>query len=115
MSTRLFRIQEWEQLAQEADFQPSKMAPLCGVSLRQLERFFKEHRHTTPSYWLRQLQCRLGKQLIAEGFSTKATAAELKFGSDSHFCREFKKMFMASPQAFSPTFIARHKNVVIGQ
>ena len=85
------------------------MASLCCVSLRQLERFCKQYLHTTPSDWLRQLQCRLAKQLISEGFSSKATAAELKFSNESHFCREFKKIFSTSPQTFSPTFKEQHK------
>jgi len=104
MSARLLRIQEWEQLARAASFQPARMASLCFVSQRQLQRFFEYHSHATPSHWLRQLQCRLARQLIAEGYSNKAAACELKFSNDSHFCREFKKAFGVTPQTFAPTF-----------
>ena len=102
MSASLLTIEEWEQVAREADFNPAKMASLCSISERQLQRLFRQHLHCTPSRWLRHLQCRLAKQLISGGYSNKAAAAELKFGSESHFCREFKKVFGTSPQTFAP-------------
>jgi len=103
VSTGLLTIEEWEQVAREADFNPAKMATLCSISERQLQRLFRQHLHLTPSRWLRNLQCRLAKRLIAQGYSNKAAAAELKFSSESHFCREFKKVFGTSPQTFAPT------------
>jgi AraC-like DNA-binding protein len=78
------------------------MAALCSISERQLERVFKRYLNCTPSQWLRELQCRLAKDLIAQGYSSKAAAAEVKFATDAHFCREFKKVFGTSPQSFAP-------------
>jgi AraC-like DNA-binding protein len=96
--------QKWEQLAREADFNSAKMASLCAISGRQLQRIFRRNFDCTPSHWLRDLQCRLAKELIAQGYSNKAAAAELKFASQSHFCREFKRVFGASPQTFAPAY-----------
>jgi len=106
VSDSLLTIEEWEQVAKEAEFNPAKMATLCSISERQLQRLFRQHLHCTPSRWLRDLQCRMAKQLIAQGYSNKAAAAELKFASESHFCREFKKVFGTSPQTFAPA----HRN-----
>ena len=111
MSTRLVRIANWEEVAREAGYQPSKMAALCFVSDRQLQRFFQSQFQTTPGRWLRQLKCKTAKELISRGFSTKAVSAELKFGNESHFCREFKKVFAVPPQTFSPTFAAKSQDV----
>jgi transcriptional regulator GlxA family with amidase domain len=99
---RLSRIQTWEQVAREARFDPGNMASLCGVSPRQMQRYFKEHFQKTPSHWLREFQCQTAKQLISQGYSSKATAFETGFSSESHFCREFRKIFGATPQSFSP-------------
>jgi AraC-like DNA-binding protein len=98
----LLTIEQWEQVAREADFNSAKMASLCSISERQLQRLFRQHLHCTPSRWLRELQCRLAKDLITQGYSNKAAANELKFANESHFCREFKKVFGTSPQSFAP-------------
>jgi AraC-like DNA-binding protein len=98
----LLTIEQWEQVAREADFNSAKMASLCSISERQLQRLFRQHLHCTPSHWLRELQCRLAKDLIGQGYSNKAAANELKFANESHFCREFKKVFGTSPQSFAP-------------
>lgn len=101
MEGRLLTIKEWEEVARKADYSPGKMAVLCSMSERQMQRLFQQHVKCTPSRWLRQLQCRLAKQLISQGYSNKAVAAELKFSSQSHFCREFKKVFGSSPKNFA--------------
>src|SRR5713101_542611 len=102
MSGRLLRIEKWEALARQADFQPVKMAALCSVSLRQLERFFALRFGQTPGEWSRELKCRQALKLITEGYSNKAVAAELKFGDDSHLCHQFQRIYGASPQSFLP-------------
>jgi transcriptional regulator GlxA family with amidase domain len=104
MYRRLAKISDWEELAKQANFQPAVMAALCPVSLRQMERFFVERFNQTPVRWVRQLRCRLARQLIAEGWSSKAVIAELGFASGSHLAREFRKFYGDSPQAFAPCF-----------
>ena len=109
MNGSLLTIEQWEQVAREADFNSAKMASLCSISERQLQRLFRQHLHCTPSHWLRELQCRLAKDLIAQGYSNKAAANELKFANESHFCREFKKIFGTSPQSFAPAHVTEVK------
>src|SRR6266852_4179411 len=81
--------EEWERLARQADFNLAKMVSLSGLSARHLQRIFKKHFHCTPTRWLRELRCRQAKRLILKGYSSKAAAAELKYATDAHFCREF--------------------------
>jgi len=102
MGGRLSRIEKWETLARQADFQPVKMAALCSISLRQLERFFALRFGQTPREWSRELKCRQALKLITEGYSNKAVVAELRFAGDSHLCHEFKRLYGASPQSFLP-------------
>jgi AraC-like DNA-binding protein len=96
---------DWETIAKKATYKPAKMALLCDMSERQLQRIFKKSFGCTPRVWLRNLQCRTAKDLIAQGYSTKAAAAELSFATEAHFCREFKKLFGASPQSFGPNHL----------
>jgi len=109
INSRLARIQNWEQLALEAQFRPAIMAALCPVSLRQLERFFLHHFKQTPSRWTRELRCRLACQIIARGWSSKAVAQELYFANESHLCHEFKKFLGVTPQAYSPLYGLKSK------
>ena len=101
MSGRLLRVEKWEVLARQADYQPVKMAALCSISLRQLERFFALRFGQTPGEWSRELKCRQALKLITEGYSNKAVVAELRFAGASHFCHEFKRVYGTSPQSFS--------------
>jgi AraC-like DNA-binding protein len=101
---RLHQIPDWEKLAREARYQPAKMAAICPISLRQMQRFFARQFDKTPSEWVRELRCRLARQLISEGWSSKAVAAELGFANDSHFCHEFKLIYDVPPQSFAPLY-----------
>jgi len=93
---------EWEELAEKADFNLAKMAARSGLSIRHLQRIFLRDFHCTPKQWLRELRCRRARRLILKGYSSKAAAAELKYATAAHFCREFKKVFGVSPQSFAP-------------
>ena len=104
MGRRLLRIEDWELLAAQADYRPAKMASLCHISLRQLERFFGQVFGMTPTRWNCELKCRIAAQLIAKGYSNKAVTVELKFSNPSHLCHAFKTVYGASPQTFAQTF-----------
>ena len=102
MNTKFAAVSDWKRLAQEAEFDPSRMASLCGISDRHLQRLFRKHVGYSPAKWLRKVQCQMAKELIEQGYSSKAAAAELRFSTGAHFCREFKRVFGASPQTFAP-------------
>jgi transcriptional regulator GlxA family with amidase domain len=52
MNTRLNHIQNWPELAQQADWSASVLAKKCGVSVRTLERYFLKTMCKTPKNWL---------------------------------------------------------------
>lgn len=104
---RLMRIGDWEGLARAANFDAQDMAGLCPISLRHLERFFANIFDQTPRNWLRHLRCRIALELISQGWSNKAVAAELHFADPSHFCHTFKRVYGKSPQSFGPVFGAK--------
>lgn len=94
------QLQDWERLATKACFQPDAIAALCGISLRQLERYFKATFKKTPIEWSREVRLSLAAQLISEGWSTKAVAEKLNFWDAAHLCHEFKRAHGATPQRF---------------
>jgi AraC-like DNA-binding protein len=116
VSSRLDQIQDWDQLASNAGYDPANIAALAPVSLRQLERYFIGKFGKTPRAWARELQCRRARELIERGYSNKATAVALRFTNEAEFCRVFKKIYGCSPQHFGPSYRGTvslvHKDVV---
>src|SRR5258707_274006 len=102
MNEQLLQIHDWEGLAREANFRPASMAALCTTSLRQLQRFFARHFHQTPRDWTRELRCRIARQLISQGWSSKAVVNELGFVDHAHLCHEFRTFYGAPPRTFAP-------------
>lgn len=91
MAGRLLRLDDWEGLAEVSQYSASRLAGLCGVSVRTLERFFMLHRGCAPQRWLNDLRQRQALRLIATGLSAKEVATRLHYKQASHFSREFKR------------------------
>jgi AraC-like DNA-binding protein len=70
------------------------------VSLRSLERFFKESKATTPHQWLHLQRLLQAKSVLLESESIKQAAYMLGYKQPNHFTREFKKHFGESPSNF---------------
>ena len=102
MSSRLLRVEDWEKLAAEFKFDLDAMVVSGGVSLRQLERFFKLKFGQRPTAWMGELKCRRAAELIGRGYRTDEAARETGFASASHLCHEFKKAYGVPPQSFAP-------------
>ena len=97
MRSRLSRVSNWEELAEEAGYNAKKLAERCGVSRRQLERFFPITTGKTPQQWLNYLRQQKAYELIASGQSAKEVAIRLGYKQPSHFSREFKRFHGVPP------------------
>lgn len=89
--------QTWEELAQAAAFKATRLAHDCHVSLRTLERHFRNHYHHNVRDWLRALRVDCAFRALQQGQSLKEAAYYSGFKQPSHFSREFKKYFGVSP------------------
>jgi AraC-like DNA-binding protein len=99
MASRLDCVVDWDKLAARAHFRVTELAKDCGVSERQLRRYFLQQFGKTPREWM--TIARLGgvKALLATGKSVKEVAAEAGFNHQSNFARSFKHYYKATPSS----------------
>jgi AraC-like DNA-binding protein len=91
----------WEELAQAAHYDANKLAGLCGVSTRQLQRHFRCRFHCSPQNWLNYRRLLAAEGLLLSGDSVKKVAFDLGFKQPSHFCRQFKCRNKMTPSQFA--------------
>lgn len=93
MSRRLLQLsqQEWHAKAQAANYSVRRLAELCGVSLRTLERHFDKVLGKSPQVWLDEARMAVARELLVDGSSVKETAALSGFKTQQHFSRMFRK------------------------
>lgn len=97
VTSRANRIQDWSRLARQANWSVKTLAKICGVSVRALERHFKQHAVKTPKEWLSEQRQKSAFELLLNGNSVKETAGLLGYQHGHNFSREFKKFWGYSP------------------
>jgi transcriptional regulator GlxA family with amidase domain len=89
-NSRLKHIQNWPELAREAQWSASALAKQCGVSVRTLHRHFLRHTGKNTRTWLDEQRQRDARELICDGSSIKETAACLGYKQQTNFTRHYK-------------------------
>ena len=92
-------ITNWDELAEEAGTDPKKLAELCGVRLRTLERFF-ERKGTTPEAFLMRKKHERCLAFFKKGMSVKEAADKADFADQFTFSKSFKKYMGVPPSVF---------------
>jgi AraC-like DNA-binding protein len=87
-------------LANQSNYQPVKMARLCQISLRHLERRFKVESGCTPREWLKMQRLNNALLMLRKAQSVKQVAYALAYPQIPQFCREFKMRFGITPKEF---------------
>ncbi|WP_134725807.1 GlxA family transcriptional regulator [Paracoccus luteus] len=97
-------------MEQQLDHPPSiaAIARYCGVSVRQLERIFREALNETPVAAYRRMRLNYGRHLLtASLYSITEIAHTSGFSDAAHFSREFRKRFGIPPQQYRRSIEAR--------
>jgi AraC-like DNA-binding protein len=87
-------------LANQSNYQPLKMARLCQISLRHLERTLKVESGCTPREWLKTQRLNNALLMLRKAQSVKQVAYALAYPQIPQFCREFKIRFGITPKEF---------------
>jgi AraC-like DNA-binding protein len=91
----------WEQLAAAANYDARELAKLRRLSIRQLQRDFRQNFGRTPQDWLNEQRIKAAQRLLLSGQPVKVVALELGFKQLSHFCRQFKIQQNLTPSQFA--------------
>lgn len=93
-------ILQWIELAETAHFDARRLASLCRLSSRQLQREFRRCLDRSPQDWLNEQRIKAARQLLLSGLPVKRVAYELGFKQPSHFSRQFKEISNETPSEF---------------
>lgn len=100
MGSRLDRITDWNLRASAARFRVALLAKNCGVTERQLHRYFLVRFGSSPREWMNSQRLEQVKHLLLEGKLVKEAAAEAGYNQPSSFTRQFTRKFNAPPTTF---------------
>lgn len=91
----------WEELVEAAHYDARKLAELCDISVRQLQRHFRRNFDCSPQIWLNKRRLLAAQKLLLQGEPVKKVALDLGFKQTSHFCRQFKSHKNMTPSEFT--------------
>jgi AraC-like DNA-binding protein len=97
MGSRLDYIKDWESEATRARYRVAELAAHCGVTQRQLRRYFWEKFGVSPHLWMARQRAAWIKARLSHGALIKEIAAEAGFSRQENFSRYFKKHHNVTP------------------
>lgn len=91
---------QWLILARSSHYNARMLAEMCGVTLRQLERYFEGDLGRSPQDWLNEQRMVAARYLLAEIPLVKTVGIKLGYKRLSHFSRDFKRCYGITPSRF---------------
>jgi DNA-binding NarL/FixJ family response regulator/AraC-like DNA-binding protein len=97
---KLSNVSNWRSLAEQARFEPARLAKSLAVPPRTLERFFRARAGRAPGDWLRELRVRIAAQFLAAGAAVSAVVDSLGFCDRPQFHHQFRHVLQETPAEF---------------
>jgi transcriptional regulator GlxA family with amidase domain len=98
-------VLSWMQENAESDLTLEDIAGHAGMSIRTLNRRFREQTGTTPLQWLHRARIRQAQYLLeATDHAVDRIAGQVGFGSPTAFRDRFKRVVGTSPAAYRAAF-----------
>lgn len=97
VNAKLNHIQNWPELARQANWSTVKLAERCSVSISTLKRYFTNNMGKTPKKWLLEDRQQHAVKAIQSGFSVKEAACQLGYKYPGQFSREFRRFWGHCP------------------
>ncbi len=93
-------MRQWLVLARHSEYNARALADLCGVTMRQLERYFDGDLGRSPQDWLNEQRLVAARYLLLETPMIKTVCSDLGYKRLSHFSRDFKRCYGLTPSQF---------------
>jgi len=90
MASRLDRISNWKELAEQADYKVVALAVHCRVTERHLARYFRLKFGCSPHSWLNANRIEAARILLAQDTPVKEVASAVGYKQQSSFSRQFR-------------------------
>jgi transcriptional regulator GlxA family with amidase domain len=97
-SPKLVEIIRLMEAAVENPLDIRQISERVGISARQVERLFREQVATSPKVFYLKLRLARARMLLRQTINPiLAVAVECGFGSTSHFCHAYKRVYGIAP------------------
>jgi AraC-like DNA-binding protein len=93
-------LEYWVKLTNLANFDHTKLAEIRGVTLRTLQRHFRDLEFPPPEKWCKQHRLARAASLLTEGMRIKEVARVLGYRHVSQLSRQFKEQYGVPPALY---------------
>jgi|ERR1044071_8739101 AraC-like DNA-binding protein len=89
-----------ENLAEKSSYDAKRLAILCKLSTRQLERVFQDIVGCSPQKWLNRAKILEAQKRLLTNQTVKEVAFQMGYRHASYFCHQFKTFCGSTPKQF---------------
>jgi len=109
----IIKVQEWLQENFQSPVQVASLASQFEMSVRSLNRRFKQASNTTPLQYLQELRISHARDLLKHSnLGIAEVSAQVGYQDTSHFCDIFKKLTAVTPNEYRR--LVRNKQFLAG-